>query len=460
MVWEEWLEGAKAVADGIDPPEAYLEWDDKRANWRVKQPQTIGQRIRRLAGDVEKRGWATPERPDGVDPRTRTESWGDTAAATLLEAVGEPPEPTLSDIPEQEAIHYACRDADATCRISPILERRVRAEGMWPVCLIDHGVIPMVERMQSNGLLVNKAHMEMLEDRLTQQMSDKRDEIEALVGVRINPGSSKQTAALLFKQLKLPASKVTSTGMDSTQDKVLEGLRHAHPVVPMVLDYRELDKARGSFVRVALQKAGGDGRLRCNLRVTRVTSGRLAANTPNLMAIPVRSGVGKEIRQGFIAPEGRILADWDLDQAEMRVMAHESNDSGLVGLFNDGVLDVHTDTAASMFSKPYKDVDKSTERYPAKRVGFGVITGITGMGLVDQMVLAGAKSPDGDDWTDLELECTWIDAEPKLDVRAGSLTCGVDGDIYPASGAQWRELERRLADSHIATKSKLELKGT
>jgi uracil-DNA glycosylase family 4 len=419
VVWGEWMEGAKAVADQMPDPEAELVWDDKSANWRVKQPQSIGRRIARMVQDVEKKGILHPDNPSGVDIRKRVDSWDDTGAEALVTAIGPVPEPTLSDIPRERAIHYACRDADATGRVFPFLVKKVKDEGMWDVCMIDHGIMPMVERMQANGLLVDKAHMEMLEGRLTQEMSDKRDEIEAMVGVRINPSSPPQTAALLFKQLKLPSRKTTSTGQDSTQDKVLEGLRLAHPVVPLVLDYRELDKARGSFVRVALTKTGSDNRLRCNLRLTRVSSGRIAANTPNLMAIPVRSAIGKEIRQGFIAPPGKLLADWDLDQAEMRFMAHDSQDASLVDIFCGGHLDIHTDTAARMFSKPYADVDKNTERYAAKRVGFGVITGITGAGLVDQMVLAGAKRPDGGEWTEGQCDdliARWFQARPGVAV--------------------------------------------
>ena len=419
VVWEEWLEGAKAVADQMPEPDAELVWDDKAEGWRVKQPQSIGRRVARMVQDVQKKGILHYHNPTGVDIRKRVESWEDTGAEALVAAIGGVPEPSLSDVPQAQAEHYACRDADATWRIYPQLMARVKNEGLEEICRIDHGILPMLERMQSNGLLVNRPHMEALETRITAQMSEVRDQIQEMVGVRINPSSPPQTAALLFKQLKLPSRKTTSTGMDSTQDKVLEGLRHSHPVVPLILEYRELDKARGSFVRVALTKAGSDDRLRCNLRATRVTSGRIAANTPNLMAIPVRSKIGKEIRQGFIAPKGKVLADWDLDQAEMRWMAHDSQDSGLISIFRSGTIDVHTSTAASMFSKPYADIDKNTERYAAKRVGFGVITGITGMGLVDQMVLAGAKSPDGDDWTEAECDdliARWFSARPGVAV--------------------------------------------
>lgn len=415
VVWSEWISAALSVADFMPKPDAYLEWDDKKENWRMKQPQTITQRMKRMVGDVEKKGLMIPSNPGGVDIEKRVKSWEDSGAEALLLTIGPVPEPTLSDIPEETAIHYACRDADATNRIFPILWRRVVEDGLEDICRIDHSIIPMVHHMQSQGLYVHRPHMEALNDELTQAMSDKRDEISAMVGVRINPSSPKQTADLLFRALKLKSSKTTSTGQDSTQDKVLEGLRASHPVVPLILDYRELDKARGSFVRVALDKSSSDGRLRCNLRVTRVTSGRIAANKPNLMAIPVRSNIGKRIRQGFVAPEGKVLADWDLDQAEMRGMAHESEDEGLLAIFNDGILDVHTDTASRMFNVPYASVDKNTQRYPAKRTGFGVITGITGHGLVDQMVLGGAKSPDGDDWTESECDdfiLRWFEARP------------------------------------------------
>lgn len=453
VVWEEWMASAGAIAQDIDPPEDELIWEDKIAAWRVKHPQTIEQRMRRMAGDIEKKGILLPDNPDGVDIRKRVESWTDSAAEALVEAVGMPPEPTLSDIPRDKAIAYACRDADATLRIAPILERRVHDQGMWGVCEIDHSIIPMLSYMQSRGILVDKDHMQRLDVRLTAQMEEKRDAIAEMVGVRINPSSPKQVADLLFKQLKLASRKVTSTGLDSTGDKVLEALRREHPVLPLIMDYRELGKARGSFVRVAINKAGQDGRLRCNLRATRVSSGRIAANSPNLMAIPVRSEIGKEIRQGYIAPEGKVLADWDLDQAEMRFMAHESGDEGLVTVFRNGVLDIHTDTAARMFGIPYANVDKQAHRYPAKRVGFGVVTGITGAGLVDQMALAGVLSPDGDEYTQSECDHfinLWFQARPKVrvymdrcraEVRRNGWTADMWGRRRYLPGV-WSTLER------------------
>jgi uracil-DNA glycosylase family 4 len=390
VVWGEWMAGAEAAADLIPAPEAELVWDDSKANWRVRQPQTISQRLRRLRSDLDKN-------PD-LDVRKRVEGWGDTAAEALTLTVGEVPEPNLKDIPRADAERYACRDADVTLRIAPILRREIEEAGLEQVAEIDHSIIPMVDRMQQVGFLINPDHFRAMDGRLTERMEALRDQIGDMVGVRINPGSSPQCAQLLFKQLGLPSRKLTRGGDDSTQDKVLEGLRTAHPVVPLILDYRELDKARGSFCRKMPRVAGADGRVRCNLRITRTASGRLAANTPNLMAIPVRSDIGLEIREGFIAPPGRVIYNCDKSQIEMRWIAHYSQDPLMMELFRDPDRDIHAETAARMYSKAVGDVRK-VERYAAKRVGFGIATQITGAGLVDQMYLAGAKRDDGSDWT-------------------------------------------------------------
>lgn len=396
MVEAEWLAGALAIAGDIPPPEQELVWEDKEAKWRVKQPQSIERRLLALQRDIDA-GKTT--KAGLVTVSGRAKDWTDSAWETLKLEAGEVPEPTLGDIPAAEAEKYACRDADATIRIAPILHQRVIDGGMEEVCAIDHSIIPMVDMMQEKGILINPDHFRDMDIRLTAQMSDLRDAIGEMVGVRINPSSPPQVAGLLFKQLGLPSRKLTKGGDDSTQDKVLEGLRHDHPVLPLILDYRELDKMRGSFCRKMPRLAGKDGRVRGNIRVTRTASGRLAMNTPNLMAIPVRSALGRELRKGFVAREGCKIGSWDLDQIEMRVIADESGDELLTDLFGDADRDIHSETAGRMFDKDPSVVDAKTERYAAKRVGFGIATQITGAGLVDQMELAGAAHADGSKWT-------------------------------------------------------------
>jgi len=163
------------------------------------------------------------------------------------------------------------------------------------------------------------------------------------------------------------------------------------------------------------QLLGRDGRIRGTIKITRVPTGRPSMVDPNLLAQPVRSELGRELRKGFIAEEGCVLGDWDLSQIEMCVMGDQSMDPVLVDLLCDPNKDAHSETAALIFGLPlhkgtkkerYAEVDEIRHRYPAKRVGFGVITGITGVGLEAQMALANATKnglplgQGGDPWTE------------------------------------------------------------
>jgi DNA polymerase-1 len=300
------------------------------------------------------------------------------------------PVATLNDVPPDEAVAYAARDADATLRIYPKLWDRIVAMGLEGCYRMDMAVIPVVERMQATGMAVDVGHFERLGHELLHHMDVIRGDISVMTGFDINPGSGDQTAMLLAAlNLFSDRPKMTMGGSrESTNDKVLESLRLAHPVIPLILDWREMAKLRNSFCLTLPGAVDGDGRIRCNLRITRVSSGRLSATGPNLLAIPVRTPLGRRIREGFVAPPDCVLGDWDLDQIEMRQLAHESEDPTLCALFNRGE-DIHRQTGAYVFGKNPQDVT-TEERYAAKRIGFGVITGITEVGLAEQMALAGA----------------------------------------------------------------------
>lgn len=450
----EWLAAALSVAADIAPPDLELVWDDKRGakgEWRVRTPHTIFRRLTALEKDVYERG-------KDVDIAERVAKWEDSAADELREVCGEVTEPTLGDIPPAKAEAYACRDADATLRIAPYLIRRVKEEGMERVAEIDHAIIPIVDQMQHHGILIEPDHFRELEGKWTIEMSEVRDQIEGMVGVRINPSSPDQVSGLLFKQLGLPSKKLTKGGDDSTQDKVLEALRHLHPVLPLIMDYRELDKMRGSFCRKMLKLMGPDHRVRGTIRITRTASGRLAMSSPNLMAIPVRMERGRLLREGFIAAPGNVIGNWDLDQIEMREIADASDDPLLIELFSDATRDIHSETAARMFDKAIALIDPKTERYAAKRVGFGIATQITGRGLVDQMELAGATHADGSHWTESECDDLielWFGVYPgvrrfidrvKAKVRRTGMATDRWGRIRHLEGI-WSTLDRIRAEA-------------
>ena len=304
-------------------------------------------------------------------------------------------------LPLQDVVNYACRDSDATCRIDTPLQNLVEGGDFEDVYDTDIGALPMVDRMQSNGLLAQPGYFKNLEGFFTEEMDKIRKEIEKYNRRQyINPNSPPQVATLLFSRLHLPITKLTKGRKPSTADKVLEALRGRHPVPGMICDWRELATLRDKFARKLPGYVGADGRVRGNIRDTTVVSGRYSMSEMNLMAIPVRTEVGKKIRIGFIAGPGNLLGTADYDQIEMRVMADYSGDKSMIKAFLEG-RDIHAENASFMFGVPLKKVDPLLHRYPAKRLGFGIITGITEVGLYDQLRLAGIDRYSVSDCADM-----------------------------------------------------------
>ena len=348
--------------------------------------QTIEQRIRRV--------WSDCEKSTKVDIRARWEKIKENLpdeAYKIEQAIGPMPEATLDDVPHDVAIRYAARDADATLRVAGVLWPTLLSMGLERAYRMDMAVIPMFERMQANGMLVNPNHFYDLYDEMTLDMEKKVEEIDSQYhcGADFNPNSPDQVAWFLFDKLRLKSTKKTPTGKRCTNDKVLEALRRSHPAVPMIIDYREFGTMRDDFCKKMPRMVSDDGRIHGQFKVTRVSSGRLSMSEPNLLGIPVRTDLGKRIREGFITKPGYVLGSWDLDQIEMREMAHQSQDETMIKIFKEGKVDIHRQTAAWTFGIKPEDVT-TIQRYAAKRIGFGVITGITEVGLADQMAMAGA----------------------------------------------------------------------
>lgn len=385
-------------------PDPVLELRDGKPY--VKQPQGLNTRLKSIFTAIAK-GAAPAEEDEAeeeeseeegeakeVDPRKRWYKIDPEVRRPAEEQLGPMPEFSLSLVPESEWVPYAGRDSDATCRIYEPLLDLVTSGGHLPVYETDLAALPMVERMQANGILVKKGYFEQIGAYFQTEMDRIRKQIEVYNrGEYFNPGSSQQTAKLLFERLRLPVLKLTKGRKPSTQDKVLESLRGRHPAVGLTCDWRELATLKDKFAdKLPLYISPVDGRARGKIRDTTVVSGRYSMSDPNLMAIPVRTKIGKRIREGFIAGPGNLLGTADFDQIEMRVMADLSGDAEMIRIFKEG-RDVHSENAALMFGVPLEEVNtpegKLLYRYPAKRVGFGIITGITELGLYDQMRLAG-----------------------------------------------------------------------
>jgi DNA polymerase-1 len=291
---------------------------------------------------------------------------------------------------------------------------------------IDLGALPMFERMQSNGLLVDREHFVEFGKFLAYEMERVEAQVREMSGLPdLNLASGDQVAEMLYNAETSLYGNVAGFGLSTkrmtksrkrmaTDEKALQVLRTRHPVIPLLLHHREVAKLKGTYCDSIPRLASADGRIRANFRVTRVPTGRLAASDPNILAIPAHSIFGREIRRGFIAPPGCVLATWDYSGVEMRCMAHESEDPTMLDIFRTG-QDIHDQTASRMFGVPIVQLDKTKHRLPAKRVGFGIINGITGKGLSEQFDLAGelGAEPKSEAECD-ELIAAWFDIYPDV----------------------------------------------
>lgn len=255
---------------------------------------------------------------------------------------------------------------------------------------IDHGILPFIHAMQRGGMGIDYPHFECVQAYLLFEINEQLRKIEREVGRPLNPKSGPQVAKELYENrgLRPPSGKFkkTKSGGLSTEDKTLEAMSGLDPLVDMITDARELFKLHGTYATKIPEIAARapDRRLHPRFRVTRVPTGRLSAVEPNVLALPKHTKNGKLIRGGFPARKGWLLGSWDLDQIEMRVMAHASGDPAFRQVFLAG-LDIHAANAQKYFGVPPDRQDDSKHRLPAKAIGFGTLMGITAKGLRDQL---------------------------------------------------------------------------
>lgn len=282
--------------------------------------------------------------------------------------------------------------------------------------ILDHGCIPMVTTMMSRGLQVDLDHFARMEKTLTQDMDELTEEVYTLTGSRVNLGSGDQVSHLLHKKLgiKQPKIKMTPSGdRESVDYEALVSIQHEHEVVPKILDYKELDKLRGTYVvpmpKLARRVRHGVWRMFPNLGQTRVPSGRFNCKEPNLLAFPTRTRRGRQIREGFITDPGWCYLSVDFSQFEPRAAAHYSGDENLSAVFWNEE-DLYSDFAIAAFDLPdlrfqdetgwhYPGVDKDEHRFPAKTCTLASIYDVTALGLQEQMpvICANCRKPASSD---------------------------------------------------------------
>lgn len=241
------------------------------------------------------------------------------------------------------------------------------------------GVLGEMERV---GIRLDVARLGEIAGRVRDRVDELRDQIWELAGEQFVIDSPKQLGHILFEVLGLPSSRRGKTGY-STDRQVLRQLESLHPIVPLIGQYRELTKLDSTYLSALPELIDARGRVHTTFNQTVAETGRLSSTNPNLQNIPVRTAIGREIRDAFIADEGCVLISCDYSQVELRILAHCSGEPTLADAFRHGE-DVHRATAAEVFGIAPADVDRAT-RDRAKAVNFGIIYGISDFGLSEQL---------------------------------------------------------------------------
>ena len=271
-------------------------------------------------------------------------------------------------------------------RLAALQRQQLEAEQQLSLFTeVEMPLLRVLSEMERTGIRVDLARLGELAGKVSDQIDQLGDEIRGLCGEgeEFNVDSPQQLAVVLFEKMQMPAGKKTKTGY-STDASVLRKLREAHPVIPKIEQYRELTKLYGTYLKALPEIADPDTwRIHSTFNQTVTATGRISSSNPNLQNIPIRTPMGEKIRDCFVAAPGHKLVAADYSQVELRIMAYLSGENKLLQGFAAGD-DVHRDTAAEVFGIPAEEVT-AVQRGRAKAVNFGIMYGISGFGLAEQL---------------------------------------------------------------------------
>lgn len=276
----------------------------------------------------------------------------------------------------ESACRYAAEDAYITYRLYDVLRDQLFQRGgekaLDEAYDVEFPFTLTLLSMEKEGIAVDSAVLEAFKKEVAAEIATLTERIHAEAGSVFNLNSTKQLGAVLFETLGLPSGKKTKTGY-STDEQVLEGLRHEHPVIPLLLQYREYHKLYSTYIEplIALVQSDADSRIYTSFIQTGTATGRLSSKNPNLQNIPAKTALGLRIREAFVAEKGKVLIGIDYSQIELRLLAHFSEDAVLVDAFNHG-RDIHMQTAIALFG----EAEAPSKRHIAKTVNFGLLYGM------------------------------------------------------------------------------------
>lgn len=293
---------------------------------------------------------------------------------------------TFNQIALAQAALYAAEDADVTLWLHLAMWPQLKqsAELLRVFNEIDMPLVPVLSHIERTGVLIDPAILSVHSQELTKRIGELEIQAHELAGEPFNLASPKQLQAILYEKQKLPVIKKTPGGAPSTNEEVLAELALDYTLPKVILEYRSLAKLKTTYTDKLPQMINPvSGRVHTSYHQAVTATGRLSSSDPNLQNIPVRNDEGRRIRQAFIAPEGYRIVAADYSQIELRIMAHLSQDTGLLKAFTEG-KDIHRATAAEVFGVPLDKV-ASEQRRSAKAINFGLIYGMSAFGLAHQL---------------------------------------------------------------------------
>jgi len=304
---------------------------------------------------------------------------------------------TMAEVPIKDAAPYAAADAEVVLRLMPLLEKDL--EETQTRKLFDDMEMPLIEvlaEMEMDGIGLDIEFLSGMSGELEVRMGELEDQIYQAVGRTFNINSTQQLSEALFDDLKLTppeGTRKTASGHYSTAAGVLELLRGHSPVVETILEHRELAKLKSTYVdALPLQVNPKTGRVHTSYGQTGIVTGRLSSTDPNLQNIPIRTELGRQVRDAFVAAPGCVLLSVDYSQVELRIVAHMADDQAMLDAFMAG-QDIHTTTAAAVHNAPLDSVT-SAQRHHAKAINFGLIYGMSAFGLTRTTDLTLAEAED------------------------------------------------------------------
>ncbi len=299
---------------------------------------------------------------------------------------------SLRNAEENKVRDYACKISYVCLKAAPLIRGKLTKAGMENLFYnVEMPLSFILYSMEKEGIIARKDALSEYGEKLRVRIEELEKLIYEAAGCEFNINSPKQLGEILFEKLGLPAEKKTKSGY-STAAEVLEKLAPDHAIVADILEYRGLAKLKSTYADGLAEFIGADGRIHTSFNQTITATGRISSTEPNLQNIPMRTELGRLIRKVFVPKEGCVFADADYSQIELRILAHMSEDEGLISAYHEGE-DIHRITASKVFHVPFDEVTP-LQRRNAKAVNFGIVYGISSFGLSQDLSISRYEAKD------------------------------------------------------------------